>query len=51
MILNMDSIKTRGVIYTLLQLSNDQKRKGVVTILTDDFGSLSVIIATNLVYQ
>jgi len=31
------SIQARGVIYTLLQLSNEQKRKGVIAISTGYF--------------
>lgn len=34
------SVKERGMIYTLLQLSNEQKRKGVITISTGSFGYL-----------
>jgi len=37
----MISVKTRGVIYTLLQLSDEQKRKGVIAIST---GSFAVIL-------
>jgi len=37
----MSSVKTRGVIYTLLQLSDEQKRRGVIAIST---GSFAVIL-------
>jgi len=33
----MDSVQARGVIYTLLQLSDEQKRKGVIAISTGHF--------------
>jgi len=33
----MHSIQTRGVIYTLLQLSDEQRRKGVIAISTGHF--------------
>ncbi|XP_011882647.1 PREDICTED: threonine dehydratase, mitochondrial-like [Vollenhovia emeryi] len=36
-----DSIKARGVVYTLLQLSEKHKRKGVITIST---GNLAVVL-------
>jgi len=36
----MDSIQTRGVIYTLLQLSDEQKRKGVIAISTGHFAHI-----------
>lgn len=32
-----DSIKARGVVYTLLQLSDEYKHKGVITISTGNF--------------
>ncbi|XP_011882770.1 PREDICTED: threo-3-hydroxyaspartate ammonia-lyase-like isoform X2 [Vollenhovia emeryi] len=31
------SVKARGVVYSLLQLSDDEKRKGVITISTGNF--------------
>jgi len=36
----MNSIQTRGVIYTLLQLSDEQKRKGVIAISTGHFAHI-----------
>jgi len=36
----MDSIETRGVIYTLLQLSEEQKRKGIITVSTGHFAHI-----------
>jgi len=36
----MYSVQTRGVIYTLLQLSDEQKRKGVVAISTGHFAHI-----------
>jgi len=33
----MDSVQARGIIYTLLQLSDEQKRKGVIAISTGHF--------------
>jgi len=33
----MNSVQARGVIYTLLQLSDEQKRKGVIAISTGHF--------------
>jgi len=33
----MESVQARGVIYTLLQLSDEQKRKGVIAISTGHF--------------
>jgi len=36
----MNSIQTRGVIYTLLQLSAEQKRKGVIAISTGHFAHI-----------
>ncbi|XP_071571620.1 L-threonine ammonia-lyase-like [Temnothorax nylanderi] len=32
-----ETVKARGVVYTLLQLSNEQKRKGVITASTGSF--------------
>jgi len=37
---NMHSIQARGVIYTLLQLSDEQKRKGVIAISTGYFAHI-----------
>jgi len=36
----MDSIETRGIIYTLLQLSDEQKRKGVLTVSMGHFAHI-----------
>jgi len=36
----MGSVKARGVIYTLLQLSDEQKRKGVIAISTGPFAHI-----------
>jgi len=36
----MNSIQTRGVIYTLLQLSEEQKRKGVIAISMGHFAHI-----------
>jgi len=36
----INSIQARGVIYTLLQLSNEQKRKGVIAVSTGHFAHI-----------